>query len=298
MKKIFFVLFQILYLSANILEYEANQPEDITKSSQELDNVIEDLKQKIKESNQHPQSEVLKKKSQEKQQDFYQKNGLFLGILGGFAFNYEAYNDGKYNRENSVEGATNTGVLNPNFNLNSLNFLFGGKIGYQNFFSKYFGTRIYGDVAVGQGIIKYKDKELGKNTYMLGALNLDLLGEYPIANRFDLGGFLGFSIGLMLKGDEKTKTDNSLMLDPSFGSENILWKNFLQVDYSINVGASFSYIKRHRFEVGFKIPITFLRLGLEKPAVYTNGSETKILVSKDIDFTRSSLFTIGYIYVF
>lgn len=299
MRKIFLVLFQIVVLVANEVEIDNSyQTGEVFKDKEDLDSTIEELKQKIKAANQSPQSEILKQKEQIKQQGFYQKNGFFLGIMGGVVLNYDTYEDGKYNRQNNVEGATNTGVLNPNLSFKSLNFLFGGKIGYQNFFSKYFGTRLYGDILMGQGTIKYKNKALGKNTYVLGALNLDLLGEYPIKDKFDIGGFLGFSIGLMLKSDEKTKSLDEIMLNTDFGSENILWKNFLQVDYSINVGASFSYIKKHRFEIGFKIPITFLRLGLEQPAVYTNGSETKKLVSRDIDFTRSSLFTISYIYIF
>ena len=265
------------------------------ESSQDLDNQINNLKEEIRQMGGEPSGELPWRRAQG--QSFYKKDGFFLAINGGFGIVTNSYEDGKYNRENKVQGAVNTGVLIPKFITAASLPLFGGKLGYQNFFNNYFGVRLYGDVLIGSGVLKSNGKRVGSTTYMLGGLNLDLLADYPLGSRFDIGLFGGFGFGLMLLGDE-AKNINSLLLDKRFSSSNILWRNLLEVDYAFNVGLALTYLKKHRFEFMAKIPITFLRLGLEKPALYTSLTEEKILTSKDIDFSRSSYFVFSYIYVF
>lgn len=294
MKKIFFLVSVYICFA---VAFEDNLDSENTMEQDKLDLEIQALQQKIKSYGYEPKGEILKQQNLLKHRDFYLKNGFFLGISIGIGTIYNAYDDGKYNRKNNVEGASNVGVLLQKFDTSAVDLFFGGKIGYQNFFSSYFGTRIYGDALLGSGTIKYNGISVGKNTYMLGALNFDFLGEYPIGKNFDIGVFLGFGFGVTLMSEEAKNIDN-LLLDKNFLSENILWKTFWQIDYALNIGCSFSYLKKHRFELGLKIPVSFLRLGLEKTAVYSNGSEEKELMSQDIDFNRSSFFTLGYIYVF
>ena len=263
-------------------------------SSQNLDSQINNLKEEIRQMGGEPRGNLPARTSRE---GFYRKNGFFLGINGGFGNVNNSYEDGKYNRENEVQGAVNTGVLIPSFTTGAFLPLFGGKLGYQNFFNNAFGVRLYGDVLLGSGALKSGGKQVGSMTYMLGGLNLDLLAEYALGSKFDIGGFGGLGFGLILLGDEAKNMD-SLLLDGRFSSPNILWKNLLQVDYAFNVGITLTYLKKHRLELMMKIPITFLRLGLEKPALYTSPTEEKILTSKDIDFSRSSHFVFSYVYVF
>ena len=265
-----------------------------SQSSQNLDSQINNLKEEIRQMGGEPSGKLPARTSRE---GFYRKNGFFLGINGGFGNVNNSYEDGKYNRENEVQGAVNTGVLIPSFTAGASLPLFGGKLGYQNFFNNAFGVRLYGDVLLGSGALKSGGKQVGSMTYMLGGLNLDLLAEYALGSKFDIGGFGGLGFGLILLGDEAKNMD-SLLLDGRFSSPNILWKNLLQVDYAFNVGITLTYLKKHRLELMMKIPITFLRLGLEKPALYTSPTEEKILTSKDIDFSRSSHFVFSYVYVF
>ena len=266
-----------------------------SQSSQNLDSQINNLKEEIRQMGGEPSGNLPARTSS--RQGFYRKNGFFLGINGGFGNVNNSYEDGKYNRENEVQGAVNTGVLIPSFTTGAFLPLFGGKLGYQNFFNNAFGVRLYGDVLLGSGALKSGGKQVGSMTYMLGGLNLDLLAEYALGSKFDIGGFGGLGFGLILLGDEAKNMD-SLLLDGRFSSPNILWKNLLEVDYAFNVGITLTYLKKHRLELMMKIPITFLRLGLEKPALYTSPTEEKILTSKDIDFSRSSHFVFSYVYVF
>ncbi len=287
MKKI--VLF-LLWMGLCFAKEDLNEQE-------KLDAQIQSLKEEIRSFGIRPQSEILKEKSQLKQKEFYKKNGFFLGILGGLVHLNHAYHDGKYNTEHHVEGATNTGVLLADFRSNALLLLFGGKVGYQNFFNQYFGVRLYGDALLGSGKMKKDKKNIGTNSYVLGALNVDLLYEYALNPIFDLGAFMGFGIGLMLLGDE-AKDVRDILLHQNFSSPDIFWRHLLGIDYAINLGMSVAYLKKHRFEFGVKIPLTSLRIGLEKSAVYQDEIEQRALLSQDIDFSRSTSFVMSYIYVF
>ena len=295
MKKWAFFLF--LWCGANelpqLLEQEEYAKEEILEQSKDLDTKIHELKQRIKEMGGDP----IGRFDGRIVQGFSRKNGFFLGINGGFGNVNNSYEDGKYNRENGVQGAVNTGVLIPSFTTGASLPLFGGKLGYQNFFNNAFGVRLYGDALLSSGALKSDDRVIGTVAYMLGGLNFDLLADYALNQKVDAGALVGFGFGLILLGDEAKNMD-SLLLDGRFSSPNILWKNLLEVDYAFNVGITLTYLKKHRLELMMKIPITFLRLGLEKPALYTSPTEEKILTSKDIDFSRSSHFVFSYVYVF
>lgn len=245
------------------------------------------------------------------------KNGFFLGLIGGYGAVRNIYEDGKYNTQNNIEGASNTGVLQ-NVILESSLYMFGGKLGYQSFFRPYFGARIYGDVLLGVGSVKKNQARVGSLQYALGALNADLLGEIKIKKIFSLGMFVGFGFGLMLLGDELSNPQAVLLnpattvfndgsgaspIGPAESQGHILWKNLLQVDYTLNVGVSFAILNHHRFEIGIKIPVSQLRLGLEVPAAYsvraTNNRTYDAQLNKgDIEFSRTSYVTFSYIYLF
>ena len=279
--------------------------------AENLDVEIENLKNEIKSYGMEPK--IPFKKPENKKRS---KNGLFIGVMGAIGSVQNSYEDGKYNAINSVQGAHNTGVLQ-NFSDSSLLFMFGGKIGYQNFFIPYFGTRIYGDLLAGGGRTYRGDKLIGATQYALGGLNLDLMGEYKIKEGYEIGGFVGFGFGVMLLSDKLASPQSVLLraastiFDDGSGAKpigsaqskgNILWKNLLQVDYTFNVGVSFALFNRHRFELGVKIPVTYLKLGLESPATYrvsTNKGDKEVsLKSGDLSFKRTSYVTLSYIYLF
>ena len=279
--------------------------------AENLDVEIENLKNEIKSYGMEPK--IPFKKPENKK---HSKNGLFIGVMGAIGSVQNSYEDGKYNAINSVQGAHNTGVLQ-SFSDSSLLFMFGGKIGYQNFFIPYFGTRIYGDLLAGGGRTYRGGKLIGTTQYALGGLNLDLMGEYKIKEGYEIGGFVGFGFGVMLLSDKLSSPQSVLLRAAStifddgsgampIGSAqskgNILWKNLLQVDYTFNVGVSFALFNRHRFELGVKIPVTYLKLGLESPATYrvsTNKGDKEVsLKSGDLSFKRTSYVTLSYIYLF
>ena len=166
MKK--WALFLFLWCGANelpqLLEQEGYAKEEILEQSKDLDTKIHELKQRIKEMGGDP----IGRFDGRIVQGFSRKNGFFLGINGGFGNVNNSYEDGKYNRENEVQGAVNTGVLIPSFTTGAFLPLFGGKLGYQNFFNNAFGVRLYGDVLLGSGALKSEGKQVGSMTYMLG----------------------------------------------------------------------------------------------------------------------------------
>ncbi len=280
--------------------------------AQDLDVEIKNLKQQISSYGVEPVSplELNQNKS-------HSKNGLFIGVMGAIGSVKNTYEDGKYNVVNDVQGAHNTGVLQ-NFSDSSLLFMFGGKIGYQNFFIPYFGARVYGDLLVGSGRTYKGSEVIGNTQYALGGLNLDLMGEYKIKEGYEIGGFVGFGFGVMLLSDKLTAPQSVLLptattvfndgsgatpIGAAQSRGNILWQNLLQVDYTFNVGISFVLYNHHRFELGVKIPVTYLKLGLETPASYqvkTNQGDIKEvgLNSGDLSFKRTSYVTLSYIYLF
>lgn len=250
--------------------------------------------------------------SEEKRQDIIKgygiadrKSGLFIGISLGYGSLMNNYLDGRYNQTTTIDDlkAQRTGVFKTNLETISELPMFGGKIGYQSFFNLYFGARIYGDATLGNGKIKNKadNIQVGSTIYMLGAINVDVLLEAPLStsNKHFIGGYAGLGIGTMLLLDSTDESRMRPLLNEGYSSQSVLWDTLLQVDYTFNLGISFTIATNNRVEIGAKIPWNFLRLGLENPATYEKiGEETKKLVSKDIEFKRSVIWTLSYVYLF
>lgn len=262
-----------------------------------------------------------------------QKSGAYFSLLVGFGKFTDAYSDGRYSRLNNIPGLNGicdntdksgcslSGVLKPSVGndwnqnpddliITSNLFSFGGGFGYQKFFNEYFGSRIYGDGMLSFGAEKIKNDKVGDFYYILGGMNADLMLELPlykfvpkqpIVRDFAFGIYAGISIGVMLLFDEANNNLKKYMARPELykNGNSVLWDYLLQVDYGVNLGFSISYLNIHRIDLGAKIPMdrfglpSSLRLGLENPASY-GGIE---LVSKDIEFSRSPIYMISYIYL-
>lgn len=251
--------------------------------------------------------------SQEKRQDIVKgyniadkKSGLFIGVNLGYSRLMNNYSDGRYNQTATTIDelkSEKTGVFKSSLDTTSEFLLFGGRIGYQSFFNPYFGSRIYGDASLGNGKIKNKADgiEIGSALYMLGAVNVDVLLEAPLSssNKYFIGGYAGLGIGTMLLLDSANENNIQYLLHEGYKSRSVLWDTLLQVDYTFNVGISLTIATNNRIEIGTKIPWSFLRLGLEKPSTYEKlKEESKTLVSKDIEFKRSVIWTLNYVYLF
>ncbi|MCE3039934.1 outer membrane beta-barrel protein [Helicobacter anatolicus] len=311
--------------SSNFVVLEPEEEKTQNMSVQELPYQNTDLDQKI--SGIKKEIEKLGEKAlsleeikKQRAQIPASKNGLFLGIMAGSGLVNNRYEYNKYNQDNNVEGSPP--VLGAPKDFNSLIGMFGGKIGYQNFFNRYFGTRIYGDALLGWGSVRSNGKNVGRNNYLLAALNLDMLVDFRVHKKIELGGFVGFGFGVMLFSDQ---IKNVNLANVPWQSDQItrslysngLWKHLLQIDYMVNFGVNVAIDTKHRIEIGVKIPISQLRLGLEKPGnvSYTHtekikignsekqlevevGSGNEAIMSGDISFWRSSFFIIGYNYLF
>lgn len=251
--------------------------------------------------------------SQEKRQDTIEgysiadkKSGLFIGVSVGYGRLMNNYLDGRYNQTATTIDelkSQRTGVFKSSLETISEFLIFGGRIGYQSFFNPYFGSRIYGDASLGNGKIKNKanGSEIGSALYMLGAVNVDVLLEAPLSssNKYFIGGYAGLGIGTMLLLDSANEDNMRSLLHEGYKSRSVLWDTLLQVDYTFNVGISLTIATNNRIEIGTKIPWNFLRLGLEKPSTYEKfKEESKTLVSKDIEFKRSIIWTLNYVYLF
>ncbi|MCE3038582.1 outer membrane beta-barrel protein [Helicobacter anatolicus] len=325
--------------SSNFVVLEPEEEKTKNMSVQELPYQNTDLDQKI--SGIKKEIEKLGEKAlsleeikKQRAQIPASKNGLFLGIMAGSGLVNNRYEYNKYNQDNNVEGSLP--VLGAPRDFNSLIGMFGGKIGYQNFFNRYFGTRIYGDALLGWGHVKSNGKNVGRNNYLLAALgknvgrnnyllaalNLDMLVDFRVHKKIELGGFVGFGFGVMLFSDQIQNVNLANVSWQSGQTEitrslysNGLWKHLLQIDYMVNFGVNVAIDTKHRIEIGVKIPVSQLRLGLEKPGnvSYTHTEKTKIsenqskvsissgneaIMSGDISFWRSSFFIIGYNYLF
>ncbi|MDO7253298.1 outer membrane beta-barrel protein [Helicobacter cappadocius] len=240
-----------------------------------------------------------------------EKSGLFTGINLGYGSLYNDYIDGSYNQNNTTIDTLKkqtTGVLKSPLLTQANLYMFGGKFGYQKFFNPYFGARIYGEGMLSGGPMAgditdtENGNKIGTLIYMLGSMDFDLMVDIPITHSYKhyVGGYIGLGVGAMILLDNANKDQlKSLLKDTSYSSNNLLWNTLLQVDYTFNMGLSFTVNTKNRIEVGAKIPWTYLRLGLESPATYTNTSgDSKTLVSKDIEFKRSTIWTLSYTYLF
>ncbi|PAF53195.1 hypothetical protein BKH42_07295 [Helicobacter sp. 13S00482-2] len=240
-----------------------------------------------------------------------QKSGLFMGINLGYGSLYDNYIDGSYNQNSTTIDSLRketTGVLKSPLCTQTNLYMFGGKFGYQKFFNPYFGARIYGEAMLSGGPMAgdttntQTGDKIGTLIYMLGSMDFDLMVDIPITHSYKhyVGGYIGLGFGAMILLDNVNKDQlKSLLKDTSYSSDHLLWDSLLQVDYTFNMGLSFTVNTKNRIELGVKIPWTYLRLGLESPATYTSESgESKTLVSKDIEFKRSPIWTFSYIYLF
>lgn len=270
------------------------------------------------------------------------KSGAFASISIGFGNISQTYTDGLYNRTNNVpaddkdasscnetdkSGCKITGVFingTQGIAVESDVFAFGGGFGYQKFFNPYFGSRLYGDGLLSAGSETIGGEKVGSFYYVLGGMNVDLLGELPFGvftksrfwEKFAVGGYFGLNIGVMLLFDESNENLYKYVVDPStsiYTSKDVLWNYQLQVDYGLNMGFSISFTHKYKLDIGAKVPMSViglpseLRLGLESPARYdgfkVNGegdfvADSQTLVSKDITFKRSPIFTISFIQLF
>nr|SFZ73111.1 OMP1022 [Helicobacter salomonis] len=234
-----------------------------------------------------------------------EKSGFFLG--GGF---------GVGGLEESYSGdqvlSTDLGIKVPNdvfsapVSLKSTFGMLNLELGYQQFFNLYFGTRIYGDLLVIPGLATIgtlngnsTNKGFGKLFYALGSLDMDALIDIPLDKQKQhfIGAYAGFGVGLMLLRDFKNAAFNQVVAN-AYKSPNIFWKMLAQADYTINLGLAFTYKRHVRFELGTKIPLTYLRFGTESPAVYTNSQSSKTLLSGDIGFKRTTFMVFNVLYVF
>lgn len=51
-------------------------------------------------------------------------------------------------------------------------------------------------------------------------------------------------------------------------SFNFLWKFLIEVDYIFNVGVSLMFYRKYCLEIGIKLLISYLRMGVEEGAFY------------------------------
>ncbi|OBV29831.1 hypothetical protein BKN38_04665 [Helicobacter sp. CLO-3] len=274
------------------------------------------------------------------------KSGAFASISIGFGNISQTYTDGLYNRTNNVpaddkdstscnetdkSGCKITGVFingAQGIAVESDVFAFGGGFGYQKFFNPYFGSRLYGDGLLSAGSETIGGEKVGSFYYVLGGMNVDLLGELPFGvftksrfwEKFAVGGYFGLNIGVMLLFDESNENLSKYLINPGvrqYTSKDVLWNYQLQVDYGLNMGFSISFTHKYKLDIGAKVPMSLiglpseLRLGLESPARYDGAyikrendgrervvEDSQTLVSKDITFTRSPIFTISFIQLF
>ncbi|BEG56440.1 hypothetical protein NHP21005_01280 [Helicobacter sp. NHP21005] len=234
-----------------------------------------------------------------------EKSGFFLGGGYGWGLITESYNS---QQAKSVA----LGIPEQQMIFSTLPTLSGAanmmnvELGYQQYFNPYFGTRIYGDLLFIPGFGKYATLNgsttangFGGFFYGLGSLNMDMLFDAPLERqkKHFLGIYAGFGVGLMVLKDKRYNAF-SQVVQAGFSSPDTLWHTLVQVDYTINLGVAFTYNRHLRFEVGTKIPLTYLRLGFETPATYTSKSNSQQLISEDTGFKRSSLLVMNVLYAF
>ncbi|PDX25418.1 hypothetical protein BB457_05965, partial [Helicobacter pylori] len=177
------------------------------------------------------------------------------------------------------------------------------KFGYQKYFVPYFGTRFYGDLLLGGGVLKENviKQPVGSFIYVLGAMNTDLLFDMPLdfkTKKHFLGVYAGFGIGLMLYQDKPNQNGRNLVVG-GYSSPNFLWKSLIEVDYTFNVGVSLTLYRKHRLEIGTKLPISYLRMGVEEGAIYHNKeNDERLLISANNQFKRSSFLLVNYAFIF
>ncbi|GAA6824136.1 membrane protein [Helicobacter pylori] len=305
----------LIYI-ALILGLQATDYDNLEEENQQLDEKINHLKQQLTEKGVSPK-EINKDKFEEEYIDrSYPKisskkkekllksfsiandrSGVFLG--GGYAY-------GELNLSYQGEmldryGANAPSAFKNNININAPVSMISVKFGYQKYFVPYFGTRFYGDLLLGGGALKENVLKQGSFIYVLGAVNTDLLFDMPLdfkTKKHFLGVYAGFGIGLMLYQDKPNQNGRNLVAG-GYSSPNFLWKSLIEVDYTFNVGVSLTLYRKHRLEIGTKLPISYLRMGVEEGAVYQNKEDDeRLLVSANNQFKRSSFLLVNYAFIF
>ncbi len=301
---------------ALILGLQATDYDNLEEENQQLDEKINNLKQQLTEKGVSPK-EINKDKFEEEYIDrSYPKisskkkekllksfsiandrSGVFLG--GGYAY-------GELNLSYQGEmldryGANAPSAFKNNININAPVSMISVKFGYQKYFVPYFGTRFYGDLLLGGGALKENALKQGSFFYVLGAVNTDLLFDMPLdfkTKKHFLGVYAGFGIGLMLYQDKPNQNGRDLVVG-GYSSPNFLWKSLIEVDYTFNVGVSLTLYRKHRLEIGTKLPISYLRMGVEEGAIYHNKEDDeRLLVSANNQFKRSSFLLVNYAFIF
>ncbi len=305
----------LIYI-ALILGLQATDYDNLEEENQQLDEKINHLKQQLTEKGVSPK-EINKDKFEEEYIDrSYPKisskkkekllksfsiandrSGVFLG--GGYAY-------GELNLSYQGEmldryGANAPSAFKNNININAPVSMISVKFGYQKYFVPYFGTRFYGDLLLGGGALKEDALKQGSFIYVLGAMNTDLLFDMPLdfkTKKHFLGVYAGFGIGLMLYQDKPNQNGRDLVVG-GYSSPNFLWKSLIEVDYTFNVGVSLTLYRKHRLEIGTKLPISYLRMGVVEGAIYHNKEDDeRLLVSANNQFKRSSFLLVNYAFIF
>ncbi|WQY80207.1 outer membrane protein [Helicobacter pylori] len=307
----------LIYI-ALIIGLQATDYDNLEEENQQLDEKINHLKQQLTEKGVSPKEmdkdkfeeeylertypKISSKKRKKLLKSFSiadDKSGVFLG--GGYAY-------GELNLSYQGEmldryGANAPSAFKNNININAPVSMISVKFGYQKYFVPYFGTRFYGDLLLGGGALKEdaSKQSVGSFIYVLGAVNTDLLFDMPLdfkTKKHFLGVYAGFGIGLMLYQDKPNQNGRNLVVG-GYSSPNFLWKSLIEVDYTFNVGVSLTLYRKHRLEIGTKLPISYLRMGVEEGAIYHNKEDDeRLLISANNQFKRSSFLLVNYAFIF
>ncbi|WQR85121.1 outer membrane protein [Helicobacter pylori] len=307
----------LVYL-AFIIGLQATDYDNLEEENQQLDEKINNLKRQLTEKGVSPKEmdkdkfeeeylertypKISSKKRKKLLKSFSiadDKSGVFLG--GGYAY-------GELNLSYQGEMLDRYGTNAPsafknNININAPVSMISAKFGYQKYFVPYFGTRFYGDLLLGGGVLKEDalKQSVGSFIYVLGAVNTDLLFDMPLdfkTKKHFLGVYAGFGIGLMLYQDKPNQNGRNLVVG-GYSSPNFLWKSLIEVDYTFNVGVSLTLYRKHRLEIGTKLPISYLRMGVEEGALYQNKEDDeRLLISANNQFKRSSFLLVNYAFIF
>ncbi|GAA7234791.1 outer membrane beta-barrel protein [Helicobacter pylori] len=307
----------LIYI-ALILGLQATDYDNLEEENQQLDEKINHLKQQLTEKGVSPKEmdkdkfeeeylertypKISSKKRKKLLKSFSiadDKSGVFLGggyAYGGLNLSYQGEMLDRY-------GANAPSAFKNNININAPVSMISVKFGYQKYFVPYFGTRFYGDLLLGGGVLKEdaSKQSVGSFIYVLGAVNTDLLFDMPLdfkTKKHFLGVYAGFGIGLMLYQDKPNQNGRNLVVG-GYSSPNFLWKSLIEVDYTFNVGVSLTLYRKHRLEIGTKLPISYLRMGVEEGAIYQNKEDDeRLLVSANNQFKRSSFLLVNYAFIF
>ncbi|RKV08128.1 outer membrane beta-barrel protein [Helicobacter pylori] len=307
----------LVYL-AFIIGLQATDYDNLEEENQQLDEKINHLKQQLTEKGVSPKEmdkdkfeeeylertypKISSKKRKKLLKSFSiadDKSGVFLG--GGYA--YGELNLSYQGEMNDKYGVNAPSAFKNNININAPVSMISAKFGYQKYFVPYFGTRFYGDLLLGGGALKENalKQPVGSFFYVLGAVNTDLLFDMPLdfkTKKHFLGVYAGFGIGLMLYQDKPNQNGRNLVVG-GYSSPNFLWKSLIEVDYTFNVGVSLTLYRKHRLEIGTKLPISYLRMGVEEGATYQNKeNDERLLISANNQFKRSSFLLVNYAFIF